>query len=435
MLKTARINTGFTTEELYEQLLFLPHLRPKDSVQAKKLSNEELAMIYHNQRTPPSRKKWAREKLILDNDRLVWAMAHQYSSKKYPLEDLHAHGIVGLIESIDRYDPSRGVPFHIYARYWIKKHMEQFKSTFRRPIKVPAHLEVQVNRILRAREKFEQQHHRSPTIREIKEFDPLIKLKPKQIKDLIEGTGSVRLEDLRAKGWEPEGTSVDHDQREFINHLSKAVSILDDRSRMIVELRHGLGKFNGKGEKNFNQIAGVTNLSAERVRQLYHSAMLKMRLHYKRSFMLGKREFLLASKTAGLLSAITDIYKWIVNKFRPKPGSWNDPRFKADAKKLQAARGLIETAVVPIVSCHNEKTIAGCKNVTTVSVRVIVKRFRTILGYRLHKDVSRNLPNSILLTLNDYDESEFGSLKVGDIADVVIYMLEMGILQHHNLLQ
>jgi len=390
MLKTARINTGFTTEELYEQLLFLPHLRPKDSVQAKKLSNEELAMIYHNQRTPPSRKKWAREKLILDNDRLVWAMAHQYSSKKYPLEDLHAHGIVGLIESIDRYDPSRGVPFHIYARYWIKKHMEQFKSTFRRPIKVPAHLEVQVNRILRAREKFEQQHHRSPTIREIKEFDPLIKLKPKQIKDLIEGTGSVRLEDLRAKGWEPEGTSV---------------------------------------------VAGVTNLSAERVRQLYHSAMLKMRLHYKRSFMLGKREFLLASKTAGLLSAITDIYKWIVNKFRPKPGSWNDPRFKADAKKLQAARGLIETAVVPIVSCHNEKTIAGCKNVTTVSVRVIVKRFRTILGYRLHKDVSRNLPNSILLTLNDYDESEFGSLKVGDIADVVIYMLEMGILQHHNLLQ
>ena len=63
----------------------------------------------------------ARNILIESNLRLVIDVAKGLSNSFDELIDNIQNGNIGLIKSIDRYDPNRGVKFSTYAYYWIKK--------------------------------------------------------------------------------------------------------------------------------------------------------------------------------------------------------------------------------------------------------------------------------------------------------------------------
>ncbi len=64
-----------------------------------------------------------RNLLVLRHYALVQRIARQIHSRlpqSVELDDLISVGVVGLIESITRYNPSRGVPFDTYARHRIR---------------------------------------------------------------------------------------------------------------------------------------------------------------------------------------------------------------------------------------------------------------------------------------------------------------------------
>lgn len=64
----------------------------------------------------------SKERLIECNVALVYKTAHTY--KKYlSLEDLVQAGMIGVLETINRFDINKGYAFSTYALSWIKKYM------------------------------------------------------------------------------------------------------------------------------------------------------------------------------------------------------------------------------------------------------------------------------------------------------------------------
>ncbi len=54
---------------------------------------------------------------------LVHAIAQTYKNKGVDCEDLVQQGYLGLLEALRRYDPDQGAKFATYAVFWIKKHI------------------------------------------------------------------------------------------------------------------------------------------------------------------------------------------------------------------------------------------------------------------------------------------------------------------------
>ena len=63
----------------------------------------------------------AREKLITGNLRFVISVANQYQTRGIKIEDVVNEGNYGLIEAVNRYDPTKGVRLLSYAIHYINR--------------------------------------------------------------------------------------------------------------------------------------------------------------------------------------------------------------------------------------------------------------------------------------------------------------------------
>ncbi len=73
-----------------------------------------------------------RERLALAYLPLVRAQARQMAGRVPPTvksEDLEGYGMIGLLESIDRFEPDRGIPFEVFARLRIRGAMYDYLRT------------------------------------------------------------------------------------------------------------------------------------------------------------------------------------------------------------------------------------------------------------------------------------------------------------------
>lgn len=70
--------------------------------------------------------KSAAQKLVQSNLLLVVKIAHEYRSIFNNLNDLIQEGNVGLLRSVDKYDPERGYRFSTYAGWWIRSMMLRY---------------------------------------------------------------------------------------------------------------------------------------------------------------------------------------------------------------------------------------------------------------------------------------------------------------------
>ena len=59
--------------------------------------------------------------LVIGNLRFVVSIAKQYQNQGLDLLDLISEGNLGLLKSVDRFDPNSGLRFISYAVWWIKQ--------------------------------------------------------------------------------------------------------------------------------------------------------------------------------------------------------------------------------------------------------------------------------------------------------------------------
>ncbi|MFF7447250.1 MULTISPECIES: SigB/SigF/SigG family RNA polymerase sigma factor [unclassified Streptomyces] len=110
-----------------------------------------------------------RNKLVRMHLPLVEHLARRFRNRGEPLDDLTQVATIGLIKSVDRFDPERGVEFSTYATPTV---VGEIKRHFRDKgwaVRVPRRLQELRLSLTTATAELSQQHGRSPTVHELAE--------------------------------------------------------------------------------------------------------------------------------------------------------------------------------------------------------------------------------------------------------------------------
>lgn len=225
----------------------------------------------------------ARQQLIISNTRLVVSIAKNYQGRGLLLSDLIQEGNLGLMKAVDRFDPERGVRLSTYATWWIRQTITRATGDNGRTIRLPINQGQRWGRLRKVAEELSQALGREPTMDEIAtaaglsidqvEATLLAVREPMQIDELIGEEENRPREDLLAdtESELPEQATA---RQLLIDAIMQSLGSLSPREATILKLRYGLDD----GESHsMAQIGEIMGYSRERIRQLQHSALDKLR--------------------------------------------------------------------------------------------------------------------------------------------------------------
>lgn len=109
----------------------------------------------------------AKDRIIKANLRFVISVAKQYTQFNISLGDLISEGNKGLLEAIERFNPSTGFKFISYAVWHIRKNMLLYISENARQIKLPLNVVAEIRKYQRVEEEFLTKIGRLPSMEEV----------------------------------------------------------------------------------------------------------------------------------------------------------------------------------------------------------------------------------------------------------------------------
>ena len=112
--------------------------------------------------------KKARDTLVEDNLGLVHYIVKRFLNRGYEVEDLFQIGCIGLMKAIYQFDTSYQVKFSTYAVPLITGEIKRFIRDDGL-IKISRSLKENSYHIVKATEKFVQEHNRQPSMHELVE--------------------------------------------------------------------------------------------------------------------------------------------------------------------------------------------------------------------------------------------------------------------------
>ena len=230
----------------------------------------------------------AARQLIVSHLRVVVAIARGYMGYGLPQADLIQEGNVGLMKAVKRFDPERGVRLVSFAVHWIRAEMHEFILRNWRIVKI-ATTKAQ-------RKLFFNLRSMKPGLNtlggeEVKAVARQLGVNPEEVVEMETRLGGkdIALEPL---GGEEEdeayapiayltdsdaepGRILEHEQTARLKGegLQQALASLDARSRRIIEARW----LREPDQATLHDLAAEFGVSAERIRQIEHKAMQKMR--------------------------------------------------------------------------------------------------------------------------------------------------------------
>lgn len=247
----------------------------------------------------------ARNKLVSHNLRLVISIAKKYTRLTRSLEflDIIQAGNLGLIKSIDKYDPDLGYRFSTYASWWIRQSIIRTIADEDRNIRLPVHMIETIGYIKRARRELTKNLQREPTYDEIAAYMNKNRVsvgktamsKERIIScDIYSSRGDtisiftpvanddddVVIGDLIAD----ESQSIEETTTKlvFISLCNNIMNTyLKEKEADILKKRYG---FDGQQPMTLEEIAKGYNVTRERIRQIESKAKRKFKIGFERLY-------------------------------------------------------------------------------------------------------------------------------------------------------
>ncbi len=210
---------------------------------ARSAQREEVRRLLREYRE--SRDPAIRARLVELNSDLVHFIARRFANRGEPLEDIEQVGFLGLIQAIDRFDPSLENEFSTFATPTI---MGEIRRHFRDrswAVRVPRRLQENLLRVHAAEQELQGRLGRAPSIEEIGAH---LGLEPDEVLAALEVSPAQHTVSLQAPigaadgeestlserlGSEDEGL----DRVEMRDVLERAMAHLSPRERRIMALR------------------------------------------------------------------------------------------------------------------------------------------------------------------------------------------------------
>ncbi len=195
-------------------------------------------------------------------------------------EDLVGAGVIGLIKSVDQFDPTRDVKFETYAIALIRGAILEM---LRDEDWVPRSIREKLKALDRAQMALETKNGRPATERELSEYLGISEIEVSELLVRLGRTNVFSLDDILSTHDGDDQIHfidmiVDHtantagetEGREIKRILSSGIDRLPERERLVVALYY----FEGL---TFKEIGKVLGVSESRVYQLHTQAMTRLR--------------------------------------------------------------------------------------------------------------------------------------------------------------
>ena len=230
--------------------------------------------------------KAAANELVTANLRFVISVAKQYQNKGLDLVDLIQEGNIGMLEAAYKFDETRGYRFISYAVWWIRQSIMRAISEQCRTVRVPMSQIVNMSKINKMSEKFEQKNGRAPSMEEIEEETNLNRKKinmslastyrPVSLESPLRDEDVSCLLDVLPND-NSESTDTTALKSDLIIEIERILSKLSYREQDVLRMSFGIGVQTMSND----EIANRFGIGGERIRQIQHSAISHIRNKYK----------------------------------------------------------------------------------------------------------------------------------------------------------
>lgn len=220
-----------------------------------------------------------RETLIMTHLSKVKYIADRIAAKlpsSVERDDLYGAGVIGLIDAVERYDPSRGVAFTTFAEMRVRgaildnlRSLDWASRTVRRRAREVQNAYGQIEKLKGAPATEEEvaMHLRMP----LKELHNILReisgLNVTDLDEQDEKTGLSLMDTIYDTGASPFEAYEESERRQ---RLSEVVDKLPERERQVIALYY-------VEELNMKEIGAVLGITESRVSQLRTQAVVRMR--------------------------------------------------------------------------------------------------------------------------------------------------------------
>ncbi len=232
----------------------------------------------------------ALHELVTAYMRLVISTAGRFKNYGLPMGDLVQEGVVGLMQAAARFEPERDVRFSTYAAWWIRSAMQDFilrnwsvvrtgttaaqKSLFFNLRRLRAKLDDGRNAMLGHEGRVWIAEELGVNVRDVEAMETRLTGGDQSLNATISAQGEDAWQDFLAdeRPTPEEVVGNSHNSRTRSRWLASSLAELNDRERTIIRER----RLREDG-RTLEELGVRLGISKERVRQIEHRALLKLK--------------------------------------------------------------------------------------------------------------------------------------------------------------